>query len=384
MYNQTSRETTQRILSIDAMRGLVMLIMLLDHVRETIYLHMQVGDPVDVTVTSPSLFFMRFLSSFCAPTFVLLAGLSAYLYKCKHTRKETAYFLFSRGIFLVVLEVLVIGFAWTGVFPPEKIYLQIIWCIGICMICLAGLIFLPRILQIVISIALIAGHNLLDNLVLSKEHWFHVPWAILHQRDWIDFFGIPARTSYPVLPWVGVIVGGYVIGNWFSKDIVMKARFAKLMVFSLSLLVAFFFVRGLNIYGDMPWVNRDDPLLSIIGFVSLTKYPASFLFLLYTLSFTGFGLMFFEKYQSRTFVKELARFGSGAMFFYVFHLYILKGVYLLLVAIYGTNEGDYFGVSGTLWVWAWTLGLSVPLVYMTLKFAGFKQNNRHLKWLSYI
>ncbi|MDG1858688.1 MAG: heparan-alpha-glucosaminide N-acetyltransferase domain-containing protein, partial [Emcibacteraceae bacterium] len=210
--------TSKRIMSIDALRGLVMLFMLVDHVRETIYLHMQVGDPVDAAIVDPVLFYTRLLSAICAPAFVFLTGLSAWLYGQSHTKNETSMFLLKRGLFLMVLELIVISFAWTAQFPPEKFFLQVIWAIGVSMVVLAGLIHLPRIAQAVIAIGIVAGHNLLDGIVLNPTDSFYIPWSMLHQNV---VFGVgwemTAKTSYPVLAWFGVIGLGYLFGPWFGK-----------------------------------------------------------------------------------------------------------------------------------------------------------------------
>ena len=381
--NQTEKLVSgHRIVSIDAVRGLVMLIMLIDHVRETVFLHMQVGDPVDVSTTSPMLFILRLMSSFCAPAFVLLAGLGAFLYQDRHSKVDIAKFLFTRGLFLIVLEMLVIGFAWTGVFPPEKFYLQIIWCIGICMVCLAGLIYLPRMIQIFLSLLLVAGHNLLDSIILSSDNPLHFVWAVFHQRDWIEVFGVQSRTSYPVLPWIGVILAGYLIGPWFTKlDSIQRCR--KLLNLSIAVLVGFMILRVINVYGDKPWSSHDSMFSTVLGFFALTKYPASLLFLSFTLPFAGFGLILFERYRAKKGVQRLAEFGSGAMFFYVFHLYVLKVIYVSLVAIFGLNQGDYYGVNHPFWVVVWSVGLALPLCWVTVKFVRFKAKNRQMKWLSY-
>ena len=127
-------------------------------------------------------------------------------------------FLLERGAFLVLLELTVVGFAWTAEFPPSWFFLQVIWCIGICMIALAGLLHLSRGWQLAVGLLLVAGHNLLDGIVLTGESPFFVPWAILHQRDIIELGArVTARTSYPVLPWIGVIVLGYAMGPWFAR-----------------------------------------------------------------------------------------------------------------------------------------------------------------------
>ena len=358
-----------------------MLIMLLDHVRETVFLHMQVGDPVDPVTTSPALFWMRFLSSFCAPTFVFLAGVSAYLYQQKHTRTETAKFLLKRGLILILLELIVIGTAWTGVFPPQKFFLQIIWCIGICMVALGGLIYLPRKGQLVVAFLLIAGHNLLDPIVLEKDHWFHTPWAILHQRDMISIFGIPARTSYPVLPWIGVILAGYLIGAWFTgTSEVRKKRF---IISSGVLFLSFITLRAFNIYGDSPWVRYESLSQTMMGYFALTKYPVSLLFVLFTISVAMVALLCAEKWRDNLVVQKLAEFGSVAMFFYILHLYVLKVIYLALEKLFGTNKGVYYGVDHPYQFLLITIVIAVPLWYICLKFRQFKEARRDWKWLSY-
>lgn len=179
-----SADTARRQASIDALRGLVMLFMLLDHVRETFYLHHQVPDPMVVSETPPELFFSRLLAHLCAPVFVFLTGLSAFLYGSLHTngRAAASAFLCKRGIFLVVLEVTVINFAWTFQFPPAKVFLQVIWVIGLSMLALAALLWLPRRVLATLGLVLVAGHNLLDGVHFPAGHMLHELWAVLHDR----------------------------------------------------------------------------------------------------------------------------------------------------------------------------------------------------------
>ena len=209
-----------RLLSIDALRGLVILFMLLDHVRETFFLHRQVADPMNIEITDPALFFSRTLAHLCAPVFVLLTGLSAYLYGEKYQgKRDVSAFLFKRGLFLVVLEFTLVNFAWTFQLPPSVIYMQVIWAIGVSMIALAALVWLPRPVLLILGLGIIAGHNLLDNLHFAAGSMMHVPWAILHDRGWIEVGdSLRMRTSYPVLPWIGVIALGYCLGPWFTRS----------------------------------------------------------------------------------------------------------------------------------------------------------------------
>ena len=376
--------TERRVASIDALRGLVMLLMLVDHVRETVYLHAQVGDPVDVTLTPPGLFFTRSLSHICAPVFIALTGLGAWFHSTTHTRRETSVFLLERGAFLVVLELTVVGFAWTAEFPPSRLFLQVIWCIGLCMIALAGLLHLSRRWQLAVGLVLVAGHNLLDGIVLSAESPFFVPWAILHQRDIIELGGgITARTSYPVLPWIGVVVLGYAAGPWFARIRAEGSTVRRLLALGGALLAAFATIRWLNVYGDAPWFVAPDAVTTLMSFLSLTKYPPSLLFLLATLGAGAVLLALFEATETRRITGAIAIFGAAPMFFYVLHLYVLKAGYLAAYALWGPNRGEYLSVPNLGGLWLLALALSVALCFPTRGFARWKQRRRDLPWLRY-
>ena len=376
--------TGRRVASIDALRGLVMLLMLVDHVRETVYLHAQVGDPVDVTTTPPGLFFTRSLSHICAPVFIALTGLGAWFHGATHTRRQTSVFLLERGAFLVLLELTVVGFAWTAEFPPSRFFLQVIWCIGICMIALAGLLHLSRPRQLAVGLLLVAGHNLLDGVVLSHGSPFFVPWAVLHQRDIIELgAGVTARTSYPVLPWIGVIVLGYAMGPWFARIRAEGTTVRRLLALGAALLAGFVAIRWLNVYGDAPWFAAPDALTTLMSFLSLTKYPPSLLFLLATLGAGAVLLALFEAMEDRRITAAIATFGAAPMFFYVLHLYVLKAGYLVAYALYGPNRGEYLSVPNLGALWLLAAALSVPLYFPTRGFARWKRRRRDLVWLRY-
>ncbi|WP_432383528.1 DUF1624 domain-containing protein [Duganella sp. P38] len=228
----------RRLQSLDALRGFVMVIMLIDHIRENWYLYMNVSDPVNPLTVEPALFFMRLATNLCAPIFVALTGLGAYLYGQNHTRAETASYLVKRGLLLMAIDVLLITLAWT-VKLPMTFWLQVIWAIGLCMIALAGLIYLPKKLLLALGLLIVCGHNLLDGIRLTPDEPGFIAWAMLHQRDLIALpFGAAARTSYPVLPWIGVIVLGYLLGAWFERDTDGGQRVRRLLVLGVSMLAA--------------------------------------------------------------------------------------------------------------------------------------------------
>lgn len=375
----------QRLMSIDALRGLVILFMLLDHVRETFFLHRQVADPMLIDSTEPTLFFSRTLAHLCAPVFVLLTGLSAYLYGEKHQgRNDVSMFLFKRGLFLVVLEFTLVNFAWTFQLPPTVIYLQVIWAIGVSMIALAALVWLPRPILCVLGLVIVGGHNLLDPLHFPLGSAMHLPWAILHDRGWIELSdSLRLRSSYPVLPWIGVIALGYCIGPWFARSASATVRQRYLLLAGASALIGFIALRLINGYGEAHWLVHESTTHTLMGFFNITKYPPSLLFLCLTL---GVGLLLlpgFERARQHKWISTLAVFGAAPMFFYLLHLYLLKMLYLLSVALFGLNQGAYFGFDGMWAVWLTAVLLAATLYLPVRWFAALKARRRDIGWLKY-
>ena len=375
----------QRLLSIDALRGLVIVLMLLDHVRETFLLHRQVADPMSIDSTEPALFVSRTLAHLCAPVFVLLTGLSAYLYGEKYQgKRDVSAFLFKRGLFLVVLEFTLVNFAWTFQFPPSVIYLQVIWAIGISMIALSALVWLPRPALFVVGLVIVAGHNLLDTVHFAVGSDLHVPWAILHDRGWIEFSDtLRLRTSYPVLPWIGVIALGYCVGPWFTRSVSAHVRQRYLLLTGTGLLMGFVALRWLNGYGEAQWTNYGNVTHTLMSFFNITKYPPSLLFLALTLGVGLLLLLAFERAQQHKWLSTLAVLGGAPMFFYLLHLYVLKVLHVLCVAAFGLNHGAYFGFDGIGAVWLTAIALVTALYWPVRWFAGLKSRRRDITWLKY-
>lgn len=376
-----------RLQSIDALRGLVILFMLLDHVRETFYLHHQVADPMAVASTEPALFFSRLLAHVCAPVFVFLTGLSACLYGARQVdgRAAAAGFLARRGLFLVVLELTLVNFAWTFQLPPQVVYLQVIWAIGLSMLALAALVWLPRPVLICLGLALVAGHNLLDGLHFAPGHALHEPWAVLHDRGWIEVTdSLRLRTSYPVLPWIGVIALGYAAGPWFLRGTPAPQRQRRLLAWGAGLLLGFVALRALNGYGEAPWSEGATSLVTAMAFLNVTKYPPSLLFVMLTL---GVGLLLlwaFERRQPARWLDALAVYGAAPMFFYLVHLYVLKALYLAAMGAWGANHGKYFGFDAMWQVWLCAGLLAVALYLPVRAFGRFKARRKDIAWLKYL
>lgn len=374
----------QRLAAIDILRGVVMLLMLLDHVRETFFLHRQVGDPMAVDEVEPALFATRMLAHLCAPVFVFLTGLSAFLYGSKQPdpRRAAAGFLLKRGAFLILLELSVVNFAWTGEFPPGTIYLQVIWAIGISMLALAALLWLPRWWLLAFGVAVVAGHNLLDGYKGGAAGWTHTLWLVLHERGWFEIGGVRLRTSYPVLPWIGAIALGYVAGAWYAAAD-EAARRRGLAAAGAALLAGFLILRGLNVYGDAPWRWIGDALTTAMSFLNVTKYPPSLLFLSLTLGVGACLLSLFERPRIARALQPLATFGAAPMFFYLAHLYLLKVAYLAAVWGWGKNQGAVFGVGSVAALWAIAVLVGLVLWYPTQAFARLKARRRDWTLLRY-
>lgn len=376
---------SRRLVAIDALRGLVMLLMLLDHVRETFFLHRQVGDPMDVTTTEPALFIGRTLAHLCAPVFVFLTGLSAALYWQKTSSlKKTAEFLFKRGLVLILLEITLVNFAWTFQFPPSVVYLQVIWAIGLSMVALSALIWLPAGVLLPLAVVIIAGHNLLDGIHAAPGSFWAIPWAILHDRGWIELGdAMRVRTSYPVLPWIGVISLGFLAGRFYRAEITTHQRQRLLAMTGVAALAAFVVLRLINGYGEKPWVSGENSVQTVMSFFNITKYPPSLMFLLLTLSLGLLLLALFEHFQDKQLLVWIGLFGAAPMFFYLLHLYVLKALYLMAVAIWGLNHGEYFGFDTVWQVWLGTIALAAALVVPVRRFAAFKARRRDITWLKY-
>jgi uncharacterized membrane protein len=382
--DQAAQAVRSRIAIIDVMRGLVMLIMLFDHVRETLYLHMQVSDPMTVASTAPELFFTRMAAHFCAPMFVFLTGLSAWLYAhpAAGPRNATG-FLVKRGLLLVALELVVVNFAWAGKFPPAVLYLQVIWVIGLAMIFLALVHRLPLKLLGAVGALIVVGHNALTWMTFEPGTVGYTLWTILLHRGFLVAEGaVKLKVTYPLLPWIGVILLGYAAGPLFGRAMAPERRRQLMLMLGGGALLALAVLRGFNIYGEeMPWVHGETAVQTVMSFFNFTKYPPSLDFLLMTIG-TGLLVMAWLEPVENWFTRACATFGGAPMFYYMLHLYVLLGLQHLLVAIFGANHGERFGID-VLWpVWVVSLAL-MPVLYLPCRaFANFKRTSKQA-WVRY-
>ena len=390
-----------RIQSVDALRGAIMMLMAIDHIRDYLAQSAQQFSPTDLTRTTAAIFFTRWITHFCAPVFMLTAGLGAYFWMTRghHSKGELSRLLISRGIWLIVLEVTIlrlISFSQIS-FTENPVILIILWAIGISMIGLAALIYLPMCAIAVVSIAIIALHNLFDHVSAERFGRAAWIWDILHEQNAFAFHGINVVTAYPVLPWIGVVAAGYCLGTVFEWDPHRRRSF--LVRMGLALVAAFVVVRAVNIYGDpLSWTHQASPVFTVLSFLNVRKYPPSLDFLLMTLGPAMVILVWLEKFHFH-FTNPLIVFGRVPFFYYGAHLllahlieigmnFVCYGAksFLLIAPPSMGSSSELFPVDYgfPLWtvyaVWIVVLLLLYPVC---LWFARFKQR-RHDWWLTYL
>jgi uncharacterized membrane protein len=396
---QTTR--APRIQSVDALRGAIMMLMAIDHIRDYVARSAQQFLPTDLTRTTPAIFLTRWITHFCAPVFMLTAGLGAYLWMTRghHSKGELSRLLISRGIWLILLEVTILRLILLSEisFTASPVLLIILWAIGISMIALAGLIYLPMPVMAAVSIAIIALHNLLDQVSAARFGRAAWIWDILHQQNVFAFHGINFVTAYPVLPWIGVMAGGYCFGAVFEWDTDRRRRF--LVRMGLALIAAFIVVRAVNVYGDpFRWSHQASTVFTVLSFLNVTKYPPSLDFLLITLGPALVVMAWLEKFRFR-FTNPLIVFGRVPFFYYGAHLLLAHLIeigmnfvrygaksFLLIAPPSMGSSSELFPVDYgfPLWtVYAVWVGVLMLLYPPCLWFARLKQR-RHNWWLTYL
>jgi uncharacterized membrane protein len=381
----TLARAASRLRSIDALRGFVIVLMALDHVRA--YFTAVRFDPLDLSQTTAALFMTRWITHLCAPTFVFLAGVSAYLMSRRMNRAELSRFLLTRGVWLIVLEFTVVQFGWAFNFRYEPgLIMQVIWAIGASMVVLAAIAHLRLATICALAVAMIAGHHLLDGIDPSSFGSWAPLWNIVHVKGQTPF----AFVIYPLVPWIGVMALGFCAGRLFELDPVSRRRW--LLTCSITALVAFVVLRASNVYGDPhAWTPQSSATLTVLSFLDVTKYPPSLLYVLVTLGIGTLLLTMLESAHERI-LDVLCTFGRVPLFVYVLHLYLAH----LAAGIVAWASGHGTQVLGNLFMnlpdgWGYDLPgvyFAWALVMLTLYpacrwFARVKAQRRDW-WLAYL
>ncbi len=386
-----------RLDSVDLLRGLAMVVMALDHVRD--YFTHYPYPPEDLAHTTPGLFLTRWVTHFCAPIFVFLAGTGAFLYGARgRSKKQLAWFLLTRGLWLMILELTLVRIGWTFNFDYHFFIGQVIWAIGCSMVVLAGLVFLPTWAVTLAGISIIALHNVGDRIEPEFFGRFGDLWAVLHVRFApLRHDGFVFLVVYPLLPWIGVMAAGYGFGSLLLQEQPKRRR--SCLVIGLALTVAFVAIRYGNAYGDPePWSQQSrEPaeLYTLFSFLKCEKYPPSLLFLLMTLGPSIAALALFDR-KPGLFGRGFVTFGRVPLFYYLLHLPLIHALAVGLDYLrYGRSpllSQPAFAVPPSQYP---DSGISLPAVYLVwlsvvvilypvcLWFAGIKRRYRN-GWLSYL
>jgi uncharacterized membrane protein len=375
-----------------------MIIMALDHTRDYFNADAFLYDPLDLSKTTVLLFFTRWITHFCAPIFILLAGTSAFISGQRKTKKELAVFLVKRGLWLIFLELTIVNFSWFFNIHFTFILLAVIWTLGVCMICLAGLIFLPRKIILIIGIILTAGHNLLDHTHFRGNNFMGVMWGFLHEQEFFNEGRYNILFAYPLLPWIGVMALGYCLGELFSTGYDANKRKRLLLTIGSCSLLMFIILRCINIYGNLlPWTGQPSPVFSFLSFINITKYPPSLDYILLT---EGAALIFlaFTENISNGLSKFISVYGRVPMFYYLLHIYLIHLIALIAAVLSGfqwkamTSFNTWVTNSQQLKGYGFSLGVVylvwisvVLLLYPLCKwYDRYKSNHRDKWWLSYL
>ena len=388
-----------RVASLDIMRGLVMVIMAIDHTRD-FFTNVPFA-PEDLRFTYYSLFFTRWITHFCAPLFFFLAGTGAYFYGRSRTPQALSHFLWTRGLWLIVLEFTVIGFAWT--FLVSGGFFGVIWALGASMVIMAPVVRLPLRWIAILSTAMIVTHDLMDGVRPRQFGSLAWLWTILHVRGGVMLpFQIQKFVLFQIVPWVGVMAAGYAFGWLYQLE---SGRRNKILVqLGMILTIAFILLRATNLYGNPPvglggvsqgdWHVQPTVEKTVILFLDVEKYPPSLQFLLMTLGPSLLLLAWLERSNLPRWTSVLVTFGRVPLFFYVLHLYLIHLLAIAMAPLFHQPvdwlfRGAFFGGTpddyghGLPFVYLMWFIVVVILYFPCRWFAALKQRRKDW-WLSYM
>lgn len=383
---------TRRIASVDILRGIIMVIMALDHTRD--YFTDFYNDPTDLAVASTPMFLTRWTTHFCAPVFIFLSGTSAFLSFSKgKTKKEAALFLLTRGIWLIILEFTLVKIGWQFNLDYSMMIVQVIWAIGCSMVFLSALIFLPMSVILSIGLIMIFGHNAFDNMHAAAFGDNSIWWNIAHEFGNVPI--APGRSFlviYPLVPWIGVMATGYCFGQILLKPETERIKW--LYSIGLSAIVLFIALRYSNAYGDMrPWSPQGAWHRTILSYINCTKYPPSLLYLLMTIGPAIASMPILERMNNAV-GRFFTVYGRVPLFYYLLHIYlihsmaVIAGLFMHVPIDYFTDSDKFFGpkpnwgfsLVGVYMYWA----LAVLLLYFPCRWFMYLKMNHKKWWLSYL
>lgn len=371
MYQASAFKT--RVQSIDILRGIIMIVMALDHVRDFFHNDAMINSPLNPITTTPILFFTRFITHFCAPNFAFLAGMAAYLSSLRKTKAQLSGFLVKRGVWLILVEMVLITLVLT--FNPSYtvVLLQIIWAIGISMVILALMLWLPLPVIFIIALGIILGHDLLDQAEAARNQQLGFWWALVHGKPtFINLTGIlkghALFINYSFLSWTGILLMGYCFGKLFEPSYDPLKRRKILLLSGFGMIALFIILRWTNVYGDpFPWTSQKTSLQHFFAFMNVNKYPPSLDFTCVTVGTALVVLALIEGIRNR--FTDFARvFGRVPFFYYVLHIFLIHIITVIVFYLSGFTAKDIAG----------------PLIYFRPVKLGFNLAIVYLIWTSIV
>lgn len=386
-----TRLGAERLDMIDTLRGLAIALMVLDHVRDFFHRQALQFNPTDLDQTTPLLFAVRWITHLCAPSFVFLAGVSIYLQSVGgKSRADLSRFVLSRGAWLVLLELTVIGFGFQFIWP--FVFLQVIWAIGFSMMAMAALVWLPRLAVLALGVIIVAGHGFFADFDERGLGALAPVWTVLMRPGPLP--GIESFVLYPALPWAGVMLIGYGLGPMFLLEPDRRRR--AIATLALAFLATFVILRGIVAFGDpLPWRRMADPIFDAMSFINVSKYPPSLQYVLVTLGVALLLMLALERLRGPLRSLLLA-YGRTPLFTYLLHIYLAHGLAIAIGVASGIPTSTFpgiigngrrlldagwgMGLAGVFAVWLGILAILYPL---SRWFAGVKRRRRD-PWLSYL
>ena len=388
----------KRIQSIDLLRGLVMVIMALDHTRDFFHINGLNGNPLDPATTTPELYFTRWITHFCAPTFVFLSGMSAWLQGQRKSKKELSLFLIKRGFWLIIVDLVFMSLVFTADIYYHQFVLETLWSIGAGMIVLGLVIRFPFPVILALGLFIVFGHNLLDLVEAKRQGPVPAWWSFMHRIGFIPLGeGRNIFILYPFLPWAGLTILGYCCGRFFT-DFDAQRRKKILLLLGIGAMVFFVALRFANFYGDpAKWTEQGSSMRTFFSFMNVQKYPPSLLFLCATI---GPGLIFLAliKNTGSKIARIISVYGRVPLFYFLVHFSILRIAEIItyLARGHSVKEGME-GVPGLPFKFAmpgegyslaivYLLWIAVVLIMYPLckKYDQYKSAHKEKWWLSYL
>jgi uncharacterized membrane protein len=394
MASHQPGHSSARLDSVDLLRGLVMVLMALDHTRDFFHNgHFQGRDPLDLSATTIPLFFTRWVTHFCAPVFVFLAGTGAFLSTTRgKSKRELSWFLLTRGLWLVLLELTWVRWAgWSFAISLHEHWGNVIWVIGWSMVVLAALVHLPHWAITTFGLMIVVGHNALDPLKPGDFGPFGWLWRILHEGGSFQVTtGIRLGAGYPLLPWIGVMAAGYGFGPVMLREPAARQRW--LFRVGLNMIVVFFLLRFSNLYGDAKdWSSQSTGFRTLLSMLDCTKYPPSLCYLLMTLGPAAIVLALLDRGTS-AYLQPILVFGRVPLFYYLLHLPLIHGLSVALHVIRFGHANWLYGSAPAktppdagfdLWVVYAMWIIVVFLLYPACQWFADLKRRRRDAWLSY-